>query len=131
MVSATNMPKCPKPNMSAYSMSKTQHVNISKHNPPTPPGSTGCESAFGFPPSVPPAWDSGGAAGFPSPPQGFPPRNIKWPASRGQGSAALGLDCFCLPKRPLRDNVWFEVLIAYTLDNVWFEVLIAYILDNV
>ena len=28
-------------------------------------------------------------------------------------------------------NVWFEVLIAYTLDNVWLEVLIAYILDNV
>ena len=29
------------------------------------------------------------------------------------------------------DNVWFEVLIAYTLDNVWFEVLIAYTSDNV
>ena len=49
-----------------------------------------------------------------------PHRNIKWPASRGQGSAALGLDCFCLPKRPLRDNVWVGVLIAYTLDNVIF-----------
>ena len=38
-------------------------------NPPTPPGSTGCEIASGCPPSVPPSWDSGG----PAPPRGVPP----------------------------------------------------------
>ena len=29
------------------------------------------------------------------------------------------------------DNVWFDLLIGYTLDNVWFDLFIGYTLDNV
>ena len=40
-------------------------ISIILCNPPTPPGSTGCESAFRLAPLFPPPSDSGGAARVP------------------------------------------------------------------
>ena len=59
------------------------------------------------PPSVPPAWDSGGPG---NPPRGSPPRNTNTPpwvtilsAQKAPAGRLSGKTQFCLPKRPLRD----------------------------
>ena len=74
-------------------------------NPPTPPGSTGCESASGSPLCPP-------SSGFrwSWPPPGVPPRNTNTPpwvtilsAQKAPAGRLSGKTQFCLPKRPLRD----------------------------
>ena len=74
----------------AWSLLSTCMTRIGHNwNPPTPPGSTGCESASGFPPCAPHLRFQvhGPVMGGASP--GSPPAVIC------NGSAALGLDPLC------------------------------------
>ena len=84
-----------------------------KQNPPTPPGSTGCESASGSPlcpPSLGFRWSRQPPPGVP-PGVPFPsPRNTNTPpwvtilsAQKAPAGRLSGKTQFCLPKRPLRD----------------------------
>ena len=75
-------------------------------NPPTPPGSSGCEVPSGT-------------------------RNPVDQLPLALGTFLAPLFHIKFQRQSHLENVWFEILIAYILDSVWFEVLIAYILDNV